>query len=100
MELLTQEIKERLPKIGATENVSTDEKEVVAKFFTPWGYWTWYVVEGEEQGDGDWLFFGRVHGDYTEWGYFSLSSLLSVQGPFGLKIERDIHFSGKIPKTQ
>ena len=40
----------------------------------------------------DILFYGLVEGFETEWGYFSLDELESVNGPFGLKIERDLHF--------
>lgn len=40
-------------------------------------------------------FFGYVSifGDHNdEWGYFSLSELQTVKGPFGLGIERDLYF--------
>jgi len=37
-------------------------------------------------------FFGYVEGFSSEWGYFSLTELASVKGPFGLKIERDLHW--------
>jgi hypothetical protein len=55
------------------------------------------VVEGNEQEDGDWLFFGLVDGMEREWGYFVLSELQSIKGPFGLTIERDLHYNGVIP---
>lgn len=94
MKLLTAEIKKKLPKL--LTNVSAGSK-VVCKFFTPDSNWTWYVYAGEEQ-DGDWMFFGLVHGFEKEWGYFSLSELEKVRGPLGLKVERDMHFNGKIPE--
>ena len=40
--------------------------------------------------------FGLVDGHEKELGYFSLKELESVRGPFGLPIERDIHWQ---PKT-
>ena len=92
MKLLTDEIKNALPKLGATENTSCDDKEFVCKFFNPMGDWTWLVAEGEEQEDGDWLFFGLVKGFEEEWGYFSLRGLECVDVGFGLGIERDIMF--------
>ena len=92
MKLLTQQIKNALPKLGATENTSCDDKEFIVKFFNPMGDWTWLVAEGEEQEDGDWMFFGLVEGFEKEWGYFSLSELESVDVGFGLGIERDICF--------
>jgi hypothetical protein len=70
---------------------------VIAKFFTPWTSWTWYAVEGEpildEDGEEiDYHFFGYVRGLENELGYFSLKEMESLKGPFGLKIERDLHF--------
>jgi len=92
MKLLTQQIKDALPKLGETENTSCDDKEFVCKFFNPMGDWEWLVAEGEEQEDGDWMFFGLVKGFEKEWGYFSLRELESVDVGFGLGIERDIMF--------
>ena len=43
--------------------------------------------------DGSDIFFGLVIGFETELGYFSLSELESIVGPYGLKIERDISFT-------
>ena len=92
MKLLTEQIKSKLPALGETENISCDDKEFVVKFFNPMGDWEWLVAEGEEQEDGDWMFFGLVSGFETEWGYFSLRELESVDVGFGLGIERDICF--------
>lgn len=50
---------------------------------------TIYVLE-------DFRFFGYVHGQYDELGYFSLREMKSVHGPgiwSALSIERDIHFT-------
>jgi hypothetical protein len=88
VKLLTKELRAKFPKLGETEPIQTDDKTVIAKFFTPWTSWTWYAVEF----DGDDLFFGLVDGHEKEWGYFSLKELQSVTGPFGLKIERDLYF--------
>lgn len=87
--LLTQPIIAHLPKLYSTDNVALGDKVVVCKFFTPWTYWSWYVFEGERQADGDYLFFGMVHGFTKECGYFLLSELQALKGPGGLKIERD-----------
>jgi hypothetical protein len=87
MMLLTKEIRERLPKLRATE--FQEDPIVQVKFFTPWTHWTWYATEF----DGEDEFFGLVQGDYNEMGYFSLKELESVRGPYGLKIERDRHFN-------
>lgn len=93
MKMLTKEIERTMPKLGSTENIPMEEKRVIVKFFTPWTQWTWWVFEGEQQEDGDWLFFGMVEGWEKEMGYFTLSELTSVEGPFKLKIERDMYYT-------
>ena len=93
MKLLTQQIKDALPKLGATETISCNDKEFVCKFFNPMGDWTWLVAEGEYVEDMDtWMFFGLVKGFEEEWGYFTLAELESVDVGLGLGIERDTCF--------
>ncbi len=88
MILLTKELREQFPKLYQGEDTPTEEKKVIAKFFTPWTSWTWYATEF----DGEDQFFGLVDGLEREWGYFSLKELESTAGPAGLKIERDLYF--------
>lgn len=92
MKLLTKELTTKLPKLYSTDSIPLEEKEIICKFFNPCGAGTWYVLEGEAQ-DDDFIFFGLVDLHEKELGYFSLNELQSVRLPFGLKIERDIHFS-------
>lgn len=89
MELLTAELRRRLPPLYSQENQS--DPIVHAKFFTPDSNWTWWVTEGSLRG-GDFLFFGYVRGQDQEWGYFLLSELRQIRGPFGLRVERDLYF--------
>ena len=96
MMLLTQAIKKAMPAIMSTDNTPLAEKTVVAKFFTPDSNWTWFVFEGEERENGDWEFFGMVHGFEREMGSFMLSELESARGPLGLKIERDRHIGNMV----
>lgn len=86
MQLLTKELRQRLPELGATEHMKDPKAQV--KFFTPWSNWTWYGVEF----DGKDTFFGLVQGFEEELGYFSLEEIASARGPCGLRIERDITF--------
>jgi Protein of unknown function (DUF2958) len=86
MNLLTDEIKHQLPPLYSTE--TTPDPIAWVKFFTPDASWTWYATEF----DGEDTLFGLVQGQDEEMGYFSLSELQSLQGPFGLKVERDISF--------
>ncbi len=90
MKLMTKEIEKKLPKLYSQEKVK--DPVIIVKFFTPWSNWTWFAYEGEKQKDGNWLFFGMVHGLEKEIGYFNLNELESVTGPMGLKVERDKFF--------
>jgi hypothetical protein len=91
MKLLTENIRQTLPKLYSQE--SEKNPVVHLKFFTPWTNWTWFATEGEPRGDNDFLFFGYVIGLEAEWGYFTLGELESVRGPAGLTIERDLYFT-------
>ena len=95
MKLLTEAIKKAIPALYSTEQ--REDRKFICKFFDPCGSWTWYVAEGSEQENGDWLFYGLVDGFEKEWGYFTLSELESVKGrgPLGLGIERDIYFENE-----
>ena len=90
MKLLNKEIEKKLPKLYSQENEKNPK--IIVKYFHPLSDYTWYIIEGEKQENGDWLFFGMVHGDDHEIGYFLLSELKSATGPFGLRIERDKYF--------
>ena len=94
---MTSELEKRFAEIGSQEE--SKDPIIVAKFFNPQGAGTWYATEyiPEEQ-----TFFGYVsifHDHNDEWGYFSLAELEAYTGPFGLGIERDLHF-GERPMSQ
>ncbi len=89
--LLTDELKEKLPKLYENERKGLEALAQV-KFFTPDSNWTWYASEY----DGQDIFFGLVAGLEIELGYFSLSELEQIRGALGLPVERDRHFE---PKT-
>ena len=91
MQLLTKELRRKLPPLGGQD--SKGGKAVAwVKFFTPDSSWTWWATEF----DGEDTFFGLVEGQEKELGYFSLSELQNARGPMGLAIERDLHWT---PKT-
>lgn len=91
---MTKAIEKKLEKFPLnSQDGKGVEAKVVCKFFSPVGPWTWYVLEGEKQEDGDWMFFGIVVNDYgAEYGYFGLRELENLSLPFGLKVERDLYF--------
>lgn len=93
MKLLTTAIRKALPKLYTTEETPTESKVCHLKLFFPAGRFTFYCVEGEQDGD-DFRMFGytksALGADCDEWGYASLNELQSIRGPLGLKIERDL----------
>lgn len=93
MKLMTQEIKKKIPSLYSNDGKDPKDIPIRVKFFNPMGRGTWYVTEGEEQEDGDWLFYGLARIHEAELGYFKLSELTSVRLPFGMKIERDMYFA-------
>ena len=93
MKLLTKTLEKRFAQVGS----QSEEKDplIIAKFFNPTGAGTWYATEYDPDRR---VFFGYVSifGDWNdEWGSFSLEELESYRGPFGLGIERDLHFGEK-----
>jgi hypothetical protein len=84
-ELLSEELKARLPKLYEQEGAI--DPIVHAKFSFPAGGWLWLVTEGQSTGR-DFTFFGHVIGYEAEWGYFTLRELEEVNIN-GLLIERD-----------
>lgn len=88
MELLPPELREELPKLYAQEKI--EDPIVHLKFFFPAACWTWFVTEGEPEGD-DFMFFGYVVGLEPEWGYFTLKQLEEIN-VHGLTVERDLYF--------
>ena len=81
---MTKAIESSLPR----RNDSKDAKAVV-KYFTPDANWTWYASEYDPEAK---QFFGLVDGFERELGYFNLEELEQLRGPFGLPVERDLHF--------
>lgn len=87
--------------------------EIAVKYFCPWGAATWWVVSatpldavnGEPDYENyenakDWHMFGYADLGFgpgcAELGYTLLSELEKINGPMGLKIERDLSFEGNL----
>ena len=96
MKLMTKALENTLKKYPLrSQDGKGKDAEIIAKFFFPWGNWTWYVLEGEQyttdNGTVDWEFYGYIVSDFPEFGYFTLSELESVKRG-GLGVERDMYF--------
>lgn len=94
MKLLTAAQEKKL-RANAAATAAADGADLghkpVVKLFCPWGAATWLLSELEEDG----VAFGLCDlgmGE-PELGYVSLTELRGIVGPFGLRIERDMHFS-------
>jgi hypothetical protein len=90
MKLLTKAQAEKARKQYPAGNDMN--QQIVAKLFTPWTSWTWYVMN-QDPADPAYLWGIVTNHHGLEVGSFSLDELASVTGPYGLKIERDYHFT-------
>lgn len=94
MALLTDELRSRLPPLYSQE--AEPEPHIHCRFILPGTTWAWHVMEGEAK-EQDFMFFGFVCGQESEFGYFLLSELQSVRTPLGLAVELDLTFKeGKL----
>ena len=94
MLLLTQDQRARLIANG----MSRGDHAPVVKFFNPVGSATWLFSELDEDGD---ILFGLCDLGFgcPEMGSASLAEITALTLPFGLTIERDLHFEGRFPLT-
>jgi len=87
LKIITKAIEKKLAESGPESN------KPIFKLFNPCGPATW-VITGRDKENHDILFgFADLGMDCVEFGTISLSELLSLKLPFGLKIERDLHFN-------
>lgn len=99
MDLLTESLRAALrANAEAACNPGHDPVPVV-KFFNPCGAATWLATELDADGD---TLFGLADLGFgcPELGSFSLAEIAGVRLPFGLRIERDLHFSGDFPLSR
>ena len=86
MELIPQEIKNKIPKLYETEE-QNDPIAYVKLFLDGW---TWYITELSIDNN---ICFGYVISPFgAELGYFSLNEIKSIKGSLGLGVERDLSF--------
>lgn len=89
MKLMTKELETRFAQVG--DQSEKENPTFIAKFFDPVGSGTWYATEYNPESK---ICNGYVTGlAFDEWGTFSITELESIIRPFGLGIERDIHFT-------
>ncbi|MBC6445323.1 MAG: DUF2958 domain-containing protein [Alphaproteobacteria bacterium GM202ARS2] len=104
MKLITKAIEAKLRQNGVASaeaiqvDGNTPDHTPVMKLFTPWGASTWLIKEMDE--DGDTLFgLCDLGMGCPAMGPVSLAELRDLKVPFGLRIERDLHWSSDEPLT-
>ena len=98
MELITKELKEAFKErpLYSTEDTKLLEKEIIVKYFNPYGVGTWLITEGQEQEDGDYLLFGLCYLSEWELGYITLKQLEEIRDNKQLmSVERDLYLTEK-----
>ena len=92
--LLTQDHRKRLIANGQNRG----DHVPIVKLFNPVGAATWLLSELDSDGD---TLFGLADLGFgcAELGSVSLSEIASLTLPFGLSIERDLHFEARFPLT-
>lgn len=94
MLLFTQHQRQRLLANGQNRG----DHVPLVKFFSPVGAATWLLSELDQDGD---TLFGLADLGFgcPELGSVSLSEIATMTLPFGLSIERDLHFEARFPLT-
>ena len=94
MMLLTQDHRKRLIANGQNRG----DHVPVVKLFNPVGAATWLLSELDSDGD---TLFGLADLGFgcAELGSVSLSEIVAVTLPYGLTIERDLHFEARFALT-
>ena len=96
MKLITKEILEKLPLLKDLEDPATMQTKVPLKLFNPTGSATWFIlaIDGQTKAINQHTILYGVCCIYEPaFGSVSLQELKAIQLPFGLGIERDIHWS-------
>lgn len=91
MILLTSQHRDRLLANGREPDA---DHAPVVKFFNPFGAGVWLATELDTGGD---IMFGLADLGYPELGFWSFDELRYLRLPFGLEIERDLHFASDLP---
>lgn len=92
MKLVTEKQREKLLANGADRGA---DHVPVVKLFNPCGAGTWIVTELDPEEPSVAFGLADLGFGFPELGCFSLEELQAFRGPFGLGIERDLHFEGR-----
>ena len=89
MKLITQEIRKKL----LANHGHDGSAQPVLKLFAPWGAATWLISEMDPEDENYLYGLCDLGMGSPEVGSVYLPELKKAEGPFGLKIERDLHWT-------
>jgi len=92
MKLLTKAILKAFEKQGDTSEKEPKDIKIICKFFNPAGAGMWYMYEYNPEDKIFWGFANLGWPEMAECGTIALQELEEIRLPFGLKIERDLHY--------
>ena len=92
MKLLTKAIETAFKKAGYQGDKSTDEINIICKWFNPTGVGDWWVYERLDE-DRFMCFANLGDTEMAELGAVSIGELQAYTGRFGLGIERDMSYT-------
>lgn len=99
-ELIPEDLKLRLLENGrlAATGAALDPEPIV-KLFAPWSRITWYISELSPRDPNIAFGVSDFAGD-IDLGNFDLQEIARLEGPGGLRVERDRHFKPKGPISE
>ena len=91
-QLMTRQLAERIPALGAHNDVADPGDLLVSvKLFSPYSGWRWYIAEWDARTG---RCFGLVQGFETELGSFDLTELSEATVLSGVPaVERDLYWT-------
>lgn len=98
MMLMTKEQRQKLLRNGQATVAAIEASDdtpahpPVVKLFTPWGAATWLISELDPEDEDRAFGLADLGFGTPELGWMYLPEMREIQGPFGLKIERDLYF--------
>lgn len=91
--LMTKELEERMPKLYETEEIETDDKIALVKYYIPHTHAQWFGIEYSKEENIMFGYSSIFHAPgCDEFGYFSLDELESVAVADIYHVERDENF--------
>ena len=99
---LTKDFMKSLPSLTGVRGLKYDETCVRFSFSIkikrkryPAVIWSWYVLAGDKEPDGDWKFWGLVNKNQTGFEEFRLGELQGIAGSWNseLFLDTDLEFT-------